>query len=237
MYVNGRTPPYNQQLYVPSRFMVLSETAVGCTYAADSATVPNRGQMARKHTWYDRQRMTKRRPKTRAPTNGWLIADLTRLTGVPVRTIRYYVAHDVIQPLERRGTLTRYPRRELLRLLGTVRLLGERLTLAQAKKRLDAFGNPELEAWVREYPVPQAVLAALDADAAGHWPPERVGAATNVTKPAPAAGAQALPVQFARPAEVWHRAELLPGLSLHWPANAGDTIAEAVVKIRAMFPG
>lgn len=199
----------------------VSRQRLNVTGASNGDTVPEAGQMARKHTWYDRRRMTKRRPMTRAPTNGSLIADLMRMTGVPVRTIRYYVAHDVIQPLERRGTLTRYPRRELLRLLGTVRLLGDRLTLAQAKKRLDALGNPELEVWVREYPLPRAVLAALDADAAGHWPPERFAAAANVAKPVPAVAAQPLPVQSARPAEDWHRAELLPGLSLHWPANAG----------------
>jgi len=193
--------------------------------------------MVRRHNKHNRGKMTKHRPSRPAPTNGWLIADLEWLTGVPLRTIRYYVAKDVLQPLERRGTLTRYPRRALLRLLGTVRLLGERLTLAEVKKRLDTLGNPELEAWLREYPVPDAIQAALEADAAGYWPPAGVSGALNAVPPQPVAVTQAAPVQPAHSNELWHRVELLSGLTLQWPASAGPVITDAVRRIRGMYSG
>ncbi len=73
--------------------------------------------MVRKHYRVTRLRQTRSRPKTPAPKTGWVISELSKLSEVPVRRIRYYVEHALIRPLEIRGTATRYQRSELLRLL------------------------------------------------------------------------------------------------------------------------
>jgi len=39
------------------------------------------GSMVRKHYRITRLRMTRKRPKTPAPTDGWLLADLAKLEG------------------------------------------------------------------------------------------------------------------------------------------------------------
>ena len=75
----------------------------------------------RKRSKYDRARHRKRRPRTPAPTEGWVIRELARMTETTVRTLRNYVTAGLITPLELRGTSTRYARRELLRLLAVLR--------------------------------------------------------------------------------------------------------------------
>src|SRR6188768_1816787 len=120
--------------------------------------------MVRKRDRYTRRRAKRGRPKTRAPKTGWLIAELAALSGTPVRTLRYYVEQRLIQPSEFRGTATRYQRRELLRLFATLRLRSEtRLKLSEIRKRLDVLGERELESWLREQPLPPALVQALAA--------------------------------------------------------------------------
>ena len=97
----------------------------------------------------------RRRPRTPAPTTGWLIGELAQMTQTTVRTLRNYVATGLITPLELRGTSTRYARRELLRLLALLRARKEtKLTLAAIKQKLDAFAEEDLEAWLRNGPLP-----------------------------------------------------------------------------------
>ncbi len=118
--------------------------------------------MVRKHYSWTRARQTRSRPKTPAPKHGWLLSELVQLTGVPASTVRYYVAKKLLRPIELRGTLTRYDRRELLRLLAFKRLRGAiGMTLADKKRKLDTLGNSELEQWLLSGPLPDAALEAL----------------------------------------------------------------------------
>jgi hypothetical protein len=80
-----------------------------------------------------------RRPKTPAPKNGWVRSELARLTGLHESTVHYYINRHFIRPIERRGTASRYARRDLMCLLGLMRLKTEgEATLAQNKRKLDA---------------------------------------------------------------------------------------------------
>jgi DNA-binding transcriptional MerR regulator len=45
------------------------------------------------------------------------LGELAELAGLSVTTVRYYVKQRLLRPAEFRGTLTRYQRPELLRLL------------------------------------------------------------------------------------------------------------------------
>jgi DNA-binding transcriptional MerR regulator len=61
------------------------------------------------------------------------LAELAQLTELSETTIRYYVQQRLIRPIERRGTATRYERRELLRLLGFTRLKHDVPDLSRAR--------------------------------------------------------------------------------------------------------
>lgn len=102
------------------------------------------------HYRWIRRRVGYHRPKTPAPKNGWLLGELARLTELPETTVRYYLLRRVIEPIEVRGTATRYERYNLLRLLGILRLkVEEHSTLEEKKRKLAAMGQQELERWER----------------------------------------------------------------------------------------
>ena len=115
----------------------------------------------RKRSKWDRAQ-DRRRPRTPAPTTGWVIGELAQMTQTTVRTLRNYVAAGLLTPLERRGTSTRYARRELLRLLAVQRARIEtKLTLAAIKRKLDAFAEEDLEAWLRKGPLPPLAATSV----------------------------------------------------------------------------
>lgn len=153
----------------------------------------------------------RRRPKTPAPTNGWRLSELSVLTGFSETTLRYYVQQDIIEPLEFRGTVTRYSRSALLRLLGIRRLKSEgKLALAEMKRRVIAMGDAALEAWVAAAGVPAAAATALGLSQVSARGSAGAAAATA------SSAAEALRV----PATQWQRITLLPGLELMLCADA-----------------
>lgn len=218
--------------------------------------------MVRKHYPWTRARMKRTRPKTPAPKNGWLMADLSRMSGMPVRRLRDYVFRDLIQPIERRGTATRYHRSQLVRLMAIKRMRSESdLELAEIKRRMDAMGDRELEAWIMTGPLPPAVLEALghsstartptptpltgSVGAASAWPSSVANSnaatanaansnatAPNVTGP----NAEHTPSQDSAFA-TWHHVQLLPGLVLQLSATASPAVKAAAKRIRDEYVG
>lgn len=192
--------------------------------------------MVRKRNRYP-GRVTKRtRPRTPAPKVGWVISDLAKLTGMPVRRIRYYVEHGLIRPLEFRGTATRYQRHELLRLLAVplVRTAATR-TLAALKRALDVLGDAELERLVVSHPLPPDVSAALGVAAVE--PGDQASASGSPLAELPALGAAGQPVSDRSATELWYRVELLPGLELMLRANASPAVRSAAQRIRQEYVG
>lgn len=177
--------------------------------------------MVRKHfPWTKaKARFKRRRPKTPAPKNGWLLAELAQLTELSETTVRYYVQQRLLRPIERRGTATRYDRRELLRLLGFKRLkYDDKQTLAEKKRQLESMGDEKLEQWLRSGPLPAAAASALGFEVAAANP-------TNGNAQEPTNGQQ--------PAtgELWQRVALLPGLELMLRADAKGAARLAAQRI------
>lgn len=142
------------------------------------------------------------------------------MTGVTVRTLRNYVAQGLLEPIEFRGTATRYSRRQLLLLLGMLRARKDsKLTLAQIKTQLEARGDSELEAWLRTGPLPPAAAAALGI----------VQSAETATSPNPETetGLDRWKPQL----ETWQRVELLPGLELLLGPSASPAAVRAAQAI------
>jgi DNA-binding transcriptional MerR regulator len=180
--------------------------------------------MVRKHTWASRARMKRTRPKTPAPTNGWLIGELAKLTDFPETTLRYYGAQKLIRPIQRRGTATRYGRDDLMLLLGLARLkTDETSTLADKKRKLAAMGVAELERWLREGPLPDRAAQALGFQ--------------SVPQPSaksPAAATGDLAMNDAR-FEQWQRIPLLPGLDLILRTDANKAARAAAHRIYEQY--
>lgn len=181
--------------------------------------------MVRKRDAYTRRRSKRTRPKTPAPKNGWRIAELSQLCQVPVRRLRHYVGLALLEPLEFRGTATRYPRRALLRLLATLRLRAEsRFELAEIKRRLDALGDNELAAWLQSGPLPPAAAAALGL---GAQPPAAVSGADSAHSNRGDLASRT----------TWERIVLLPGLELMIHSEASPVVRRAAQSICTEFVG
>lgn len=218
--------------------------------------------MVRKHYPWTRARMKRSRPKTPAPKTGLLMADLARITGMPVRRLRDYVFRDLIQPIERRGTATRYHRSQLVRVMAIKRMRAEsELELAEIRRRMDAMGENELEAWILTGPLPAAVLEALGRSPAATHPtsapltgagaPSRAwpggpansnagaGNAANSNAGSPSMiGANTVHTASQDPTfATWHHVELLPGLVLQLSANASPAVKAAAKRIYAEYVG
>ena len=189
------------------------------------------------------RRVAYHRPKTPAPKNGWLLGELARLTELPETTIRYYLQLRIIEPIEIRGTVTRYGRRCLLRVLGIMRLKGEEdSTIAEKKRKLDAMGQAQLERWLCSGSLPHAAAVALGFDSVLAAPPLLALAAPAVESSATAHSAVLTPTPPAREcartgAECWERIELLPGLDLVVRADAREParlIARQICEVYSM---
>src|SRR5262249_34822976 len=149
--------------------------------------------------------------RTPAPRTGWLLSELSKLTNISVRTLRNYIGAGIIQPLEFRGTATRYARRDFLRLLRLLRMYttAHKLRLSEIKRELDALSDNELEAWVITQPLSPTVAAALGVV------PVVPGEATSKGNQDAIRGIVA---------EGWQRFRLLPGLELSVSVDASAAV-------------
>ena len=173
-----------------------------------------KGRMVRKRSRWARD-VGHRRPKTPAPKTGWLLAELAAMTGLPVTTLRYYVQQGLLRPAEFRGTLTRYQRPELLRLLGILRLKSEgKSTLAEKRRRLESMSSGNLEKWLVSGTIAPAAAAALGLAAA--LPAPALNPARLAASPQTAVELGRTTIGF------WERITLLPGLELHVRADAPE---------------
>jgi DNA-binding transcriptional MerR regulator len=175
--------------------------------------------MIRKRSWRTRARdRRRRRPKHPAPQDGFLLHQVAHLTGVPVRTLRDYVRRGLLHYSERRGTITRYPRSEVIRLLGALRLKAQtKATWSEIKQQLDTFSAADFERWLAEPGLAPAVAVELG-----------VAPLTSALNPNPDA-----PNGSAAEGEAgsWQRTELLPGLELFLSPSASTAVNRAAQRI------
>ena len=174
--------------------------------------------MTRKRDRYTRARDRGRRPKHPAPRDGFLLADVARLTAVPLRTLRDYVRRGLLHYSERRGTITRYPRSEVVRLLGALRLKTRtKGTWVEIKRRVDAMSPPDLERWLVEQGLVPGVAAELG-----------IALLARVPEPEPSPRST---LSLQRADTHWQRTELLPGLELLLSASASPAVKRAAQRI------
>jgi DNA-binding transcriptional MerR regulator len=191
--------------------------------------------MVRKRDRYTRAVEKRSRPTTPAPKPGWLIGQLADMCGVSIRTLRYYVQLDLLEPSEFRGNITRYQRRELLRLVGVLRLQAEtRLTLIDIKRKLHDMDESQLENWLRTGAMPPLAADALGIAIAtptavqAHNVPASVELTQDTSGQLQGSGDKA---------EAWQRIHLLPGLELMVSADASPIALRVAQRIWADYVG
>lgn len=99
-----------------------------------------------------------------SPASAYSIADLARLTGANVRTIRYYLAQGLLPASGESGPGAHYGDGHLNRLLLTKRLQEQHLPLAEIRRRLADLTDADVATFVAAPPEPERATtsSALD---------------------------------------------------------------------------
>ncbi len=168
---------------------------------------------------------------TRAETT-YAIGDLARLSGVGVRTIRYYLAQGLLPPSGEAGPGAHYGPDHLNRLLLTKRLQRQHLPLAEIRRRLDELSDLEVEAALATSDAAEEPSTALEYVRSVLAPPQETrrevfalrresapelgGSLARVARSAPSSGLpDANGPQPPLTRSQWERLSLGPNLELH----------------------
>ena len=117
------------------------------------------------------------------------LAELVALSGIPSRTIRYYITEGLIPSPGREGPGTRYPDTTLAKLRLIARLRDAHQPLATIRDRLDALTEADLFELSNAAPAAPADSALEYIRSVLGEPPARLAAGITVSEPAPAARA------------------------------------------------
>jgi len=90
------------------------------------------------------------------------ISELSALSGLSVRTIRYYLAQGLVPMAGKEGSATRYPEATLARLRLITRLRDTHLPLAEIRKQLLALSDDQVLALAGTPAEPEPAGTALD---------------------------------------------------------------------------
>lgn len=90
------------------------------------------------------------------------LAELVALSGLPSRTIRYYVAEGLVPSPGKDGRASRYPESTLDRLRLIARLRDAHLPLAEIRTRLSGLTDDDAAALVATPPEPPVAGSAID---------------------------------------------------------------------------
>jgi DNA-binding transcriptional MerR regulator len=172
------------------------------------------------------------------PRSSWTIDELADAVGVPVRTIRYYIAEGMLPGPGSRGKGTSYTEDHLQRLRLIRRLVEQRVPLADVRQLVERLSPDETEQLLAEderrseqlqklaqTPSPAAYVAGLLERARASRqgkplpalpsPGVRPGGEQRKMPPAPSGGPPAAAVPAVAPSEEWQRYIVAPGLELH----------------------
>jgi DNA-binding transcriptional MerR regulator len=156
--------------------------------------------------------------------------ELTELTKLSARTVRQYIALNLIDKPTLAGSATRYSRETLGKLLA-IRAwrFDERITTHGIRRALREWPEGEAEAWAEEVdpiaPPPAPPAKVVGAAPAAHAP--------VVVAPATAAHPGGAPGDAL--GEKWHHVPLMPGLMLLMREGAGEMTASVAREIQTRY--
>jgi DNA-binding transcriptional MerR regulator len=160
-------------------------------------------------------------------TSGLTLEDLAERVGVPVRTIRFYIAEGLLPSPEGRGKAASYGEEHLLRLRLIRRLVDQRVPLAEQRERLSHLSLDDVRSLLAEAdrrtrelqraeaaPSPKEYVLTLLKRAQAHRGPPPPAGKPPATPPATPPAVAAEPAAFSAPSDA-----LAP------PASAAQTSA------------
>lgn len=152
---------------------------------------------------------------------GLSIEELAEQAGVPVRTIRYYIAEGLLPGPGARGKGALYTEDHLLRLRLIRRLVEQHVPLAEIRERLALLSTGDLRRLLaeEERQAPGAPGVA-DATSAREYIAALLQRARSLRTRTLAEQAPRQPAPAPQPAETWRRIVLAPGVELHVRADA-----------------
>lgn len=181
------------------------------------------------------------------------LAELSALTNVSARTIRYYISVGLLPSPGREGSATRYPATTLARLRLVLRLRDEHLPIAEIRRRLEELGDDDIEALLAAPTPAQPPQGALEyvrsllasganVPAAPAMPLFFAAEPSDLPSDPPSGKPPASPAQPAAPARssTWERIPLTADLELHVrrPLSRRDNrIAERIVAFARQLLG
>ncbi|WP_437758097.1 helix-turn-helix domain-containing protein [Sorangium sp. So ce1389] len=167
------------------------------------------------------------------------LAELAQASAVSPRTIRLYVARELLPPPMVRGTSTSYGQEHLLRLRAIARLRAEKgLRLADIQRRLAKLSPAALADLAGPLPPEVATSPAAPAPRAGRARkplPPPVGASARDPLPTPVGASARDPLPLPGGLERWDRVALLPGLELHLRSDATAVVRRIAAEIHARY--
>lgn len=144
------------------------------------------------------------------------LAELADRSGIPARTIRYYIGQGLIPAPGRKGAGTRYPGSTLDRLQLIRRFREDHLPLAEIRRRIVVLSDAEVASIVGEdVPAPRALPAGIgryDASSAGRYLVADRAPLRLMYDPRAAAG---IPREEIGERTTWERVVLGPEIELH----------------------
>ncbi|HEY8743824.1 MAG TPA: MerR family transcriptional regulator [Chloroflexota bacterium] len=186
------------------------------------------------------------------------IEALAERVGVPLRTIRFYIARGLLPGPGSRGKSAAYGEEHLLRLQLIRRLSESRVPLEEIRTRLGGLSLDEVRLLLAEEdrrgaelqvaeraPSPKEYVSALlrraqaarqgPLDAPSYLPPGAVGSplpsgALGSSLPASPLPERSVPA----PAEFWQRWELTPGVELHVRGDVARQRQRLIERLRAV---
>jgi DNA-binding transcriptional MerR regulator len=176
------------------------------------------------------------------------VDELAARVGVPVRTLRFYIAEKLLPGPSSRGRGASYGRDHLLRLRLIRRLAERRVPIAEIRDTLTRLSTPDVESLLqsedrraaaleRTSPAtsPRDYVAQLLTRSFQARPPP--GPPPAPPPPAPGAAGErrdaAPPPAPAPDASVWQRTELAPGVELHVRQDAAAPQRRLIARLRA----
>ena len=160
--------------------------------------------------------------------------DLCDRSGIPVRTIRFYITERLLAGPEGRGSATFYTDEHLIRLLLIREMSLLRLPLVEIRERLERVSSAELGQMLSDMELRSRSEAATNSGSPKEYISAmltRVREQRGAYEPSPAPLAQSPLASTASPRDLWRRIRLRPGVELHVSQEAERSEAEMIEQI------
>jgi DNA-binding transcriptional MerR regulator len=150
------------------------------------------------------------------------LQELCNRSGIPVRTIRFYITSRLLPGPEGRGTSTQYTEEHLLKLLLIRKLTLLRLPLAEIRERLEKIGSADLTQLLKE------TNSINESESRTRSPKEYISSMLARSQLHGTGTPMTESFQRQQSLDLWRHIRLAPGIELHVSLEAESSGAEMI---------